>query len=235
MNPRAVLFDLHQTLLYVEPTGTRALAAQAVGAVGISAEDWRAAWVSTLDRSDRGEAATILERVHMSMTAAGVDDADPALTERLAGLLLVSEYPLLYPDTRGALAQLRARGCRLALVSNTSAYRRNWLSEFALERLFDSVVLSFEVGMLKPEPEIYRLAADRLSVPPQECVFVDDQPKCLAGAHAISMTTVWIDRSNREDHPRGDASRDLRVENLDELIAWLPERAGEPAEGTPQP
>jgi putative hydrolase of the HAD superfamily len=231
MSYRAVILDLYQTLLYGERTGTRELAAQAADAGGIPMDEWLAAWSSTLERSDRGEVATILERVHMALSVAGAEDAGPELADRLAGLLLASEYPLLYPDTRSALAELRRRGYRLALLSNFSAYRRDWLSEFALDRLLDSVVFSFEVGLLKPEAAIYEHAADRLGLPPRECLFVDDQPVCLRGAREVGMATVWIDRPERRDHPASDGSHDLRIEGLGELLDWLPQRAGEPMDG----
>ncbi len=79
--------------------------------------------------------------------------------------------------------------------------------------------------MLKPEPQIYERAAEGLAVPPHECVFVDDQPECLLGARAVGMTTARIDRPNREDRHPEDGGYDLRMENLGELLDWLPPRA----------
>ncbi len=59
-----------------------------------------------------------------------------------------------------------------------------------LEELFDTAVISAEVGLHKPQPEIYRLAAERLVVPPEECVFVDDLRENCAGAEAVGMTAI---------------------------------------------
>lgn len=66
-----------------------------------------------------------------------------------------------------------------------------------LNELFDTVVLSFEVGMVKPDPNIYRLTAERLGVKVGECVLVDDRPEFCAGADAAGMQSVHY-RSNEQ-------------------------------------
>jgi len=87
-----------------------------------------------------------------------------------------------------AVRQLRTSGLLTGLVSNswsTNHYDRNLLAE-----LFDTVVISAEVGMHKPQPGIYRLAAERLDVEPAECLFVDDLKENCDGAEAVGMTAV---------------------------------------------
>jgi epoxide hydrolase-like predicted phosphatase len=59
-----------------------------------------------------------------------------------------------------------------------------------LAELFDTVVISAEVGLHKPQPEIYTLAAERLGVEPQACVFVDDLKENCEGAEAVGMTAI---------------------------------------------
>jgi epoxide hydrolase-like predicted phosphatase len=81
-----------------------------------------------------------------------------------------------------------ARGVKTGLVSNswsTSHYDRD-----LLEELFDTVVISAEVRLHKPQPEIYRLAAERIAEPPERCVFVDDLRENCAGAEAVGMTAI---------------------------------------------
>jgi putative hydrolase of the HAD superfamily len=87
-----------------------------------------------------------------------------------------------------AVRQIRASELHTGLVSNswsTDHYDRKLLAE-----LFDVVVISAEVGLHKPEPEIYRLAAERLEVEPAECIFVDDLKENCEGAEAVGMTAV---------------------------------------------
>ena len=82
----------------------------------------------------------------------------------------------------------RASGVHTGLVSNswsTSHYDRTMLAE-----LFDAAVISAEVGLHKPQPEIYLLASERLGVEPEGCVFVDDLRENCAGAEAVGMTPI---------------------------------------------
>jgi epoxide hydrolase-like predicted phosphatase len=87
---------------------------------------------------------------------------------------------------------------KVGLLSNIG---RGWINSFfdehQLHDLFDGVVLSGEVGIVKPQPEIYRLMADRLEVKPEECVFIDDAPDNCAGADAVGMKAIHY-TSNRQ-------------------------------------
>ena len=99
-------------------------------------------------------------------------------------------FARLAPDEAmvAAVRAAKAGGVRTGLVSNswgTGRYDRD-----AFPELFDGVVISGEVGLHKPEPEIFRLAADRIGLPPEDCVLVDDLKENCAGAEAVGMTAV---------------------------------------------
>jgi putative hydrolase of the HAD superfamily len=87
-----------------------------------------------------------------------------------------------------AVARARASGVRTGLVSNSWGTRR--YDRALLAELFDGVVISGEVGMRKPAPEIYRLGAERAGLRPEECVFVDDMPVNLDPASTLGMAAV---------------------------------------------
>jgi epoxide hydrolase-like predicted phosphatase len=92
------------------------------------------------------------------------------------------------PAMVDAVRQLRRSGLKTALLSNswsTDHYDRELLME-----LFDVTVISAEVHMHKPQPEIYRLTAKRLEVEPAACVFVDDLQENCEGAEAVGMTAI---------------------------------------------
>jgi HAD superfamily hydrolase (TIGR01509 family) len=59
-----------------------------------------------------------------------------------------------------------------------------------LDELFDGIVISGDVGMHKPEPAIYLLGSERIDVPPEQCVFVDDLRENCAGAEDVGMCAV---------------------------------------------
>jgi putative hydrolase of the HAD superfamily len=91
-------------------------------------------------------------------------------------------------DVIAAVRSARDAGVRTGLISNswgTSIYDPD-----ALEGMFDEIVISGDVGLHKPQPEIYTLAAERLGVAPEECVFVDDLRENVRGAEEVGMTAV---------------------------------------------
>jgi putative hydrolase of the HAD superfamily len=94
------------------------------------------------------------------------------------------------PDEPMLAAVLRARraGIRTGLVSNSWGTRR--YDRARLAELFDGVVISGEVGIRKPTPEIYSLGASSIGVDPGSCVFVDDLAFNLAPAAELGMATV---------------------------------------------
>ena len=87
-----------------------------------------------------------------------------------------------------AVRQARRAGVRTGLISNSWGTRR--YDRALLSELFDGVVISGEVGMRKPQPEIYLLAAARTGAKPENCVFVDDFSVNVEGAEAVGMTGI---------------------------------------------
>jgi putative hydrolase of the HAD superfamily len=96
----------------------------------------------------------------------------------------------LRPDEAmlAALRRARAAGVRTGLISNSMGAGRYDRSTFP--ELFDGVVISGDVGMHKPQPEIFLLGAERAGVAAEKCVFVDDLRQNCAGAEAVGMTAV---------------------------------------------
>ena len=87
-----------------------------------------------------------------------------------------------------AVKKVKASGTPVGLISNSwggTSYDR-----VATDELFDAMVISGEVGLNKPEPEIFRLGAEKLGVRPEDCVFVDDLRENCEGAEAVGMTAI---------------------------------------------
>ncbi len=87
-----------------------------------------------------------------------------------------------------ALRRARVQGVRTGLISNSMGAGRYDRSTFPA--LFDGVVISGDEGIHKPEPAIYELGAERVGLPPADCVFVDDLRENCEGAEAVGMTAV---------------------------------------------
>jgi epoxide hydrolase-like predicted phosphatase len=92
-----------------------------------------------------------------------------------------------------AVANARKAGIRTGLISNSWGTRRYDRTQLA--ELFDGVVISGEVGMRKPAPEMYSLGAERIDVDASACVFVDDLAFNLEPAAELGMATVHHVRS----------------------------------------
>jgi putative hydrolase of the HAD superfamily len=87
-----------------------------------------------------------------------------------------------------AVRSTRGAGIRTGLISNSVG--SDIYDQAVLDELFESVVISGEVGLHKPQPEIFRLGAERIDLPPEQCVFVDDLRENCAGAEAVGMTAI---------------------------------------------
>lgn len=87
-----------------------------------------------------------------------------------------------------AVRRVHHAGFKTALVSNSwggSTYAADMMDD-----LFDGVVVSGRVGHRKPDPEIYRMAAELIETLPARCVFVDDIAANVKGAEAVGMTAL---------------------------------------------
>ena len=91
------------------------------------------------------------------------------------------------PQMSALIRRARGHGIKTALLSNSwgnSSPRDTW------DGMFDDIVISGEVQLRKPEPEIYQLAAQRLALRPTECVFVDDMEVNVIAARELGITGI---------------------------------------------
>jgi len=94
----------------------------------------------------------------------------------------------------GALVQFireLRRECRTALLSNAWPGMRQMIeNEWGIADCFDDLFISAELGLAKPDPKIYRLALDRLDIPPARAVFVDDFIENVKAAAALGLRAI---------------------------------------------
>jgi len=102
------------------------------------------------------------------------------------------------------LSRVRQAGYRALLLSNTDPERFGFvIRRFPELQIFDGYVLSYELGLLKPDPAIYIATARLAGCPPSECVFIDDIEENVRGAEAVGMTGVHY-------RPQADLEAELR-------------------------
>ena len=124
------------------------------------------------------------------------------------------------------------RSKKLALVSNFDhpPHVRSVLSEFGLTHFFDSVVISGDVGVKKPDPRIFDLALDQTGLKPEEVIYVGDTEDDVKAARAANIVPILIQRKNEgnafdfriDEHSLAEKELTVdvrRITKLSELIA----------------
>jgi putative hydrolase of the HAD superfamily len=121
---------------------------------------------------------------------ASAEGALTALERYLAGV------PPIDAAMRALVERLRAAGrVKLGVLSNASRGWTERLRARGVADLFDDVVVSADVGLAKPDPEVFRLAARRLGVEPAACLMIDDQPQHLESARGAGLHTHLFERA----------------------------------------
>jgi HAD superfamily hydrolase (TIGR01509 family) len=96
------------------------------------------------------------------------------------------------------IENIRKKGYRVAALSNLEPSRVLWLKRHGIDTFFDAVIFSCEVGMRKPDLTpgtsddlaVYKLALSRLGLEAGECIFVDDNVNCVAGAELAGIKSI---------------------------------------------
>ena len=196
MRHRAVVFDLWNTLV-LWPADAH-LYDRMAERVGIGPDRFTEAWTAAYDQRATGPLEPSVRTV---CTGLGLAD------EHVAALIDVRLHftrETLVPREGAVevLDELRARGYRLGLISVCSEEVPQLWAETPMALRIDEPVFSCSVGVAKPDPRIYAIAAARLGVETGDCLFVDDQPAFAAGATEAGMDAVLLGDEQPWDGPR---------------------------------
>ena len=189
---RAVLIDLYDTLVWSRWPSLRDLIERRTG---LDEGELVRAFVRTRPARSVGSYSSVQGDMTAVLEEAGVAD-DPTLVAELVELerSFLVDGVHLYEDSVPVMRALRERGIVTAVVSNCSHSTRPIVDRLGLEDEADAIVLSFEVGVAKPDAGIYLTALERLRVAPDEAVFVDDQAAYCDGAMRVGMSAFLIQR-----------------------------------------
>jgi 2-haloacid dehalogenase len=221
---QACVFDAYGTLFDVNSAAERAR-----GALGERwqplADTWRAKQLQyTWLRSLSGHHVDFWQLTGDALDFAleSVKLADPALRAELMTLYLSLAA---YPDVRAALERLKARGLRLAVLSNGSPRMLAAAVENAgLADLLDAVLSVEEVGIYKPHPSVYQLPVDRLGLSADRMCFVSSNGWDAFCAQAFGYRAVWCNRFGQPPE-RIPATPDAEIGALAALPDLLEQRA----------
>jgi len=205
----ACLIDAYGTILHTDFSAHRT---ELPGMAGIPADAMYAEFARLAPALTVGE-LSMAEAFARILKACGAEP-EPGLVRSLADksreLLLTAGR--LYEDALPFLRALRARGVRTAIVSNCDENTRPLLVSLGVAALADALVLSCEVGVAKPDAEIFRDALDRLGVRADATAFVDDNAEFSTAAAALGISAAQIvrDGSGGKTAWHGPVVRSLR-------------------------
>ena len=105
-----------------------------------------------------------------------------------------------FDDTLPVLRELKSRGVKIVVLSNIGMDIRGCLDRAGVSDLLDGVVLSYEVGLVKPDPAIYAHALELLDVPGSQTLMVGDSPQDDVGGVILNIRTLILPRTEGPVH-----------------------------------
>jgi FMN hydrolase / 5-amino-6-(5-phospho-D-ribitylamino)uracil phosphatase len=169
------------------------------------------------DEPHKGHDFTYLRRASLKRCAQAVGYDETMADEAFEVFYRARNAVTLYRDVLPALTQLHGR-YRLLSLTNGNAD----LAAIGLKHYFDASFSAREVGVLKPDPAVFRHVLAHAQLDPQHVLHIGDDPIAdVQGARKVGMHSLWMNRDGaRWDHALG--THPITVSKLDELVALLP-------------
>jgi len=212
----AVLLDFHGTLVHQHPARRWVAAALAEAGRGGTADQlvptpglatlldgldrlWERA--SAIDPGNLRDLDGVRHREVFDELVGCLPGVDDALTDALYATMLDEWTP--WPDTLPTLRALAGLGVRTAVLSNVGVDIRPVLRRTGIADLVDAVVLSFEHGAVKPDPELFRRALAAVGAAPDRALMVGDNWRDDGAAAALGVRTLILPARPGERHHLG--------------------------------
>ena len=225
----AVIFDLFHTLVNFSAIPDESATSTLLG---VDPRAWSMAVIEHSPHHALGSVADPYESVRRIAHA-----IDPTIPEELIRAAVAARPDRfrraltdVRPEVLEMLKALRALGLKIGLISNAGLDEIEAWDNSPLAPHFDAVLVSCHERLMKPDPAIYQLAAERLGVGPEQCLFVGDGgSREHEGARAAKMQTALILGFLRETDPHLADARpritDWVVETHAELLEIVRARA----------
>ena len=199
---RAVIFDIHSTLIdqgsainwldaALRSTPHNLTIPERAELTEFLDRIWEGARISD-PQSLRDLSFADHERIFHELLQAG-PGVDPTLATALYEVML--DVWQTYDDTVPTLQALKAAGIKICLLSNAGVPIRDVLDRDGLTPLVDAVVLSYEVGYVKPDPRIFAAALAAISCAPAEALMVGDSGRDDTGGVELGLRTLIMPRT----------------------------------------
>ena len=189
MSIRAVFIDFGGVILRTEEKGPRMRQAERLGMTPRDLEKI----IFESESSQRASTGEIPEEAHWQAVAEALgvsrQESDKITTEFFSGDraddTLLEFLRSLRPERK------------VGLISNAWSGLRAFITSQRFDDVFDEMIISAEVGLMKPDPRIYRLALEKLGIQPEESVFLDDVLINVEAARSVGMTGIHFTQPNK--------------------------------------
>lgn len=214
MRFRAVIFDLWQTLVPWPVESANAMYGRLVETWGADPETFHELWHRRRRERETGPIEPHLRSIAKELGLTG--DVAAVMTIRQDWTL---ESLVPRADAVPTLEELHRRGHKLGMISACSEDVPTVWERTPFGRLFDSAVFSCSVGVSKPDPKIYALAAEELGVDAPDCLFVGDGANDeLPGAERAGMTALQLRAPGEPLTAEGERWTGDYVERLSDVL-----------------
>ncbi len=204
---RAVVFDMYETLItHYHGKSPLYFSPQMAEDAGVLLEEFQEIWRGKEQERTMGKLSledTLCE-ILVHNTSCSEDEVTTRVAQMAKKRIATAEscFENLHPEIIPMLSALKEKEIRIGLISNCFSEEAQVIRKSKLAPYFDTICLSYELGMRKPQPEIYAECVKRLGVKPQECLYVGDGGSCeLEAARQFGMRAAqaaWY-LKDRED------------------------------------
>jgi putative hydrolase of the HAD superfamily len=217
---KAIIFDLFNTLAYIDTKDYEDTKYRMASQIGVDPNKFIKVWKKLAPLSNKGVLITVEDRVLKTLEKMNVRpnyNVVKSISEMEEELQ--KKYIKLFPLTKTVLQELKNEKFKIAIISNCASISGDAVEKLSIKEYFDTIILSFQEGIVKPEREIYILACKKLGVAPEECMFVGDgDDNELEGAKKVGMNTVLIYTSRKNLVLKNQRSHiDYLISNLQEI------------------
>ena len=200
MTIQGIIFDLFDTLIYIEPSVLNSELDKMAAIAGVSGKVFRENWApkSAQHRMEYFKGRLDLSGYFSAVLKEMGRTPEPQILANIIEVrLAMREHVRFFADTLPILDKLQREGYKLGLISNLGSLWGIVFEKLNFKKYFEVISLSYEVALAKPEPEIYQTTAQRLGCNPGEYMFIDDQQDYVLAAKKVGMTGIWLNRDGK--------------------------------------
>lgn len=170
---KAVIFDMFETLVTMYESETYT-GRNICNDMGIDEKKFREIWDTTEEDRTKGRQTLedVLERIMKENSIYSVELFNKIIDKRYKAETEYFEH--LHPEIIPMFVKLKEMGIKAGLLTNCFFEERDVIIKSPLYEYFDVVCMSCELGLMKPEKEVFRICMDKLVVSPEECLYVGD-------------------------------------------------------------